>query len=118
MTVEPVAAPVRRIPRAIQVVAPWLLTIAIFAFLFAHIPVARVIDSLRSARWGWYLALMLPYSIAYLLLDALAVTYVVRRFHARVGYAEILPVRAVSYVLSLVNTNVGQGGLAIWLNRK
>jgi hypothetical protein len=107
-----------RLPRALQVVLPWLLTIAIFAFLFSHIPVARVVQSLGSARWGWYVALMLPYSIAYLLLDALAVTVAVQRFHAPVRYSTVLPVRAATYVLSLVNSNVGQGGLALWLNRR
>jgi hypothetical protein len=59
-----------------------------------------------------------PYSVAYFLLDALAVTTVVRRFHTPVRYADILPVRAVTYVLALVNSNLGQGGLALWLSRR
>ncbi|HYC23266.1 MAG TPA: hypothetical protein VEI94_11205 [Candidatus Bathyarchaeia archaeon] len=104
--------------RTIQAALPWVLTIAIFAFLFSHIPVTRVVQSLGAARWGWYVALMLPYSIAYLLLDALAVTVAVQRFHAPVRYSKVLPVRAATYVLSLVNSNVGQGGLALWLNRR
>jgi hypothetical protein len=29
-----------------------------------------------------------------------------------------MPVRAVTYVLALVNSNVGQGGLALWLHRR
>ncbi len=97
---------------------PWILTIAIFALLLARVPVERVLASLAAARWGLYLALMLPYSIAYFMLDSLAVTTTVRRFNAPVRYRDILPVRAVTYVLALINSNVGQGGLALWLYRR
>jgi hypothetical protein len=107
-----------RLTRVLRGLIPWLLTVAIFAFLMARIPVARVVESLAAARWGLYLALMLPYSVAYFMLDSLAVTYVVRRFHAPVRYREVMPVRAVTYVLALINSNVGSGGLALWLHRR
>lgn len=116
------AAPQKRSPsplvRVLRVLVPWVLTVAIFAFLLARIPVEKVVESIAQARWGLYIALMLPYSVAYFLLDSLAVTIVVRRFHAPVRYRDILPVRAVTYVLALVNSNVGQGGLALWLHRR
>jgi lysylphosphatidylglycerol synthase-like protein len=104
--------------RAAKIVLPWLLTLAIFALLLARVPIDKVLASLAGARWGLYLGLMLPYSICYFLLDSLAVTVVVQRFHAPVRYRDILPVRAVTYVLALVNSNVGQGGLALWLHRR
>ncbi|HLK09818.1 MAG TPA: lysylphosphatidylglycerol synthase domain-containing protein [Candidatus Binatia bacterium] len=104
--------------RALRRIAPWALTAAIFALLLAHVPVGGVIAALRGARWGWYLLLVLPYATAYFLIDTLAVTTVVRRFHTPVRYRDVLPVRAVTYLLALVNSNVGNGGLALWLHRR
>ena len=107
-----------RIWRIVRPAIPWILTLAIFAALFGRIPVARVVDSLAAARWGLYLLLMVPYSVCYFLLDTAAITLAVRRFHAPVRYRDLLPVRAVTYVLALVNSNVGNGGLALWLHRR
>ena len=101
-----------------KLLLPWVLTAAIFYYLFRKWPIGNVIESLSQARWGLYLALMLPYSIAYFMIDTLAVTTAVRRFNAPVRYRDVLPVRAVTYVLALVNSNVGQGGLALWLYRR
>lgn len=104
--------------RVAKLVLPWLLTLAILEYFRRRWNLAAIADTLAGARWGLYLALMVPYSIVYFLLDTLAVTTVVRRFHTPVAYRDILPVRAVTYVLALVNSNVGQGGLALWLHRR
>ncbi len=97
---------------------PWVATAAIFALLLRRVPISSVLASLAAVDWPLYLLLMVPYSCAYFLLDSAALTFAVRRFHAPVRYREILPVRAVTYVLALVNSSVGQGGLALWLHRR
>jgi hypothetical protein len=99
-------------------VAPWAVTIALFAFLFARFPVARVVETLSTARWGVYLLLMMPYSLAYCLIDALVLERAVRWFLVPVRYAEVLPVRATAYILSLLNSQLGQGGIAVYLHRR
>lgn len=104
--------------KIIKIVVPWILTILLFVFLFSRIPVEQVVQTLAEADWLLYIAVLFPYSCLYLLLDTGAVTVAVRRFHAPVRYTEMIPVRAVTYVLSLVNHNVAQGGLALWLWRK
>src|SRR5262249_4871733 len=58
---------------ALRRIAPWAVTLAIFAFLFWRIPFGRVAETLASARWGYYLLLMAPYSLFYCLVDSLAV---------------------------------------------
>jgi len=104
--------------RAAKLALPWILTLLILEYFRRRWNVGAILDTLAGARWGLYLALMVPYSVAYFLLDSLAVTTAVRRFHTPVRYRDILPVRAVTYVLALVNSNVGQGGLALWLHRR
>jgi hypothetical protein len=97
---------------------PWILTLLILEYFRRRWNFAAIAQTLEGARWGLYLALMVPYSVVYFLLDSLAVTMVVRRFHSPVAYRDVMPVRAVTYVLALVNSNVGQGGLALWLHRR
>jgi hypothetical protein len=98
--------------------APWAVTLAIFAFLFWRIPVGQVVDTLAAGRWGRYLLLMAPYSAFYFLVDSFVVQQAVSWFNVRVPYRDILPVRATTYILSLVNTQLGQGGVALYLHRR
>ena len=44
--------------------------------------------------------------------DTLVLAVVIRRFHGRVRYTDLLPVRAASYVVGFFNTNLGRGALA------
>jgi len=106
------------VARVVKAALPWILTVAILEYFRRRWNLGAIVDTLAGARWGLYVALMLPYSVAYFLLDSLAVTTAVRRFHTPVRYRDVLPVRAVTYVLALVNSNVGQGGLALWLHRR
>jgi hypothetical protein len=98
--------------------APWAITIGIFAFLFSRYPIGQVVETLSGARWGLYLALMVPYSVYYLLIDTFVVQTAVGWFNIRVPYRDMLPVRATTYILSLVNTSLGSGGVAAYLNRR
>src|SRR5205823_7719129 len=99
-------------------IAPWAVTLACFAFLFSHIPMQRVATTLATAPWGRYLLLMAPYVAFYLLVDTFVVQQAVSWFNVRVAYRDILPVRATAYILALVNSLLGQGGLAVYLHRR
>jgi hypothetical protein len=61
---------------------------------------------------------MASYSLFYTLVDTFAVQQAVAWFHVRVPYRGMLPVRATAYILALVNTQLGQGGVAYYLHRK
>jgi hypothetical protein len=97
---------------------PWLITILIFAYIFHRVRLPEVIAALRQARLLPYVALMVPYSVVYCLVDAFVVTRLVQWFHRRVAYRRILPVRASSYILSLLNPGLGQGALAFYVHRR
>jgi hypothetical protein len=61
---------------------------------------------------------MVPYCVFYFLVDTFVVQQAVSWFNIKVAYREILPVRATTYILSLVNTQLGQGGIAVYLHRR
>ena len=52
------------------------------------------------------------------MIDSLCLTWVVRRFNAALRLRDVLPIRASMYLLSLINSNLGQGGVAWYLHRK
>ena len=107
---------------------PWLVTLACFAFLYGRLDAAAAREGESLPRylggvfarvsWSRWLALMIPYSAFYLLVDSLVTWRVVCWFNARVRFADILPIRASAYILSIVNEQVGKGAIAVYLNRR
>jgi hypothetical protein len=124
---EGAAAAAPRRSRAPQRVATWLVTIACFAYLWLRIdgaagpdrgPLAYLAEVFASVSWTRWLALMVPYSFFFLLIDTLVLWRVVNWFNARISYAHLLPLRASAYILSIVNEQVGKGAIALYLNRR
>jgi hypothetical protein len=99
-------------------VLPYLGTLLIFTLIFWRIPVAQVVAALKRASAFKLFGVFMPYSALYWMIDSVCLTWVIRRFNEPVRLAEILPIRASMYLLSLINTNLGQGGVAWYLHRK
>jgi hypothetical protein len=97
---------------------PYLGTLLIFALIFWRIPFNKVAEALKQAPVGKFLGVFLPYSAVYWLIDSACLTWVIRRFNRPLRFREILPIRASMYLLSLINTNLGQGGVAWYVHRK
>jgi hypothetical protein len=97
---------------------PYAGTVAIFALIFSRIPLAKVAGALHDVPVAEFVAIFLPYSFYFFLIDSFCLTWVVRRFNAPLSFREILPIRASMYLLAMINTNLGQGGVAYYLHRK
>jgi hypothetical protein len=107
---------------------PFLITAVCFAYLYNRLShaaaaqgttlVSYLAKSFENVNWYYWLALMIPYCILYLILDSLVVWSVINWFNAKIGYADILPIRASAYILSLVNEQVSKGAIAVYLNRR
>ncbi len=99
-------------------IVPWIVTTLIFALIFRRVPVAKVLDALRDVQVFPYLAIMMPYSVAYLLIDTFCLTRVLNWFNTSIAYRDVLPIRATTYLLTLVNSPLGQGSIALYLKRR
>ncbi len=97
---------------------PFLLTVLIFGVIFWRIPFDQFLAALSKANYLPFLALMLPFSLYYFLMDTLVLTTVMRWFHGAISYRNLLPVRAVTYLVSVVNTQLAQGAMALYLSRR
>ncbi len=61
---------------------------------------------------------MAPYSLFFCAIDAAVVRQAVAWFNVPVRYADVFPIRATTYILTLLNTQLGQGGLAVFLHKR
>jgi hypothetical protein len=61
---------------------------------------------------------MIPYSAFFFLIDSAVVWRVVNWYNAKLRYIDVLPVRGSSYILSIINEQVGKGAMGLYLNRR
>src|SRR6202167_1083595 len=111
-----------------QRLLPLLITLACFAYLYNRLSHAASAEgtglltylakSFEHVNWYYWLALMIPYCCLYVIFDSLVVWSVINWFNAKIRYADILPIRASAYILSLVNEQVSKGAIALYLNRR
>ena len=107
---------------------PWLITAACFFYLYTRLgavaarhgqtPLPYLAQVFAGVAWGSWLALMIPYSLFYFLIDSAVVWRVVRWFNAPLRYSDVLPIRGSSFILSIVNEQVGKGAMGLYLNRR
>ena len=115
-------------PKPWQRLLPFVITAACFAYLYGRLDRAAaaegsrllpyLVRSFENVSWTRWLALMIPYCVLYLVIDSLVVWRVINWFNAKIRYADILPIRASAYILSLVNEQVSKGAIALYLNRR
>lgn len=107
---------------------PWLITLVCFAYLYSKISGAAAREAMTVfeylaqifARVNWlaWLGLMIPYSIFFFLIDTWVVWRVINWFNTEVSYRDMLPIRGSSYILSILNEQVGKGAMGLYLNRR
>ena len=85
------------------------LTVAIFLIIFWRIPFGAFWQALSRAQLLPFLALMGSFSLCFFLLDTFVLSKLIRWFHGPLPYRELLPVRAVTYLVSIINTQLAQG---------
>ena len=122
------ATPAARKAKPWQRLLPFLITAGCFAYLYERLSrgasaegsrlLPYLLKSFENVNWLSWLAMMIPYCFLYLLLDSVVVWSVINWFNAKIRYADILPIRASAYILSLVNEQVSKGAIALYLNRR
>ena len=111
-----------------QKLLPWVITVACLAFLYTRLDgAARAQGSplvpylariFASVSWFKWLGLMIPYCLFFFLIDTMVLWRVVNWLNAKIAYADIVPARASSYILSIINEQVSKGAVAIYLHRR
>ena len=123
----PFPAPVRRV-QWWQRLLPWLITAGCFVYLYGRLDRAAAAQGqglgpylagvFEHVSWPRWLALMIPYCALFVLIDSVVVWRAIGWFNARLRYADVLPIRASAYILSIVNEQVSKGAIAVYLSRR
>lgn len=101
----------------IRRILPLLFTAGCFYFVFHRIPYQRLLAALGEADYVRFLAFMISNTVIYVVWDTLVLAVAVRWFHGPVRFRDLLPVRAASYIVAVLNTNAGRGALALFVGR-
>jgi hypothetical protein len=94
------------------------LTVVIFFLIFWRIPFGAFWDAIAGARILPFLMLMGSFSLCFFLLDTFVLSRLIRWFHGPLPYRDLLPVRAVTYLVSILNTQLAQAALALYIHRR
>ncbi len=110
-----------------QSLLPWLITAGCLAFLYGRLDAAAqaqgsslipyLAQIFASVSWLKWLGLMVPYCLFFFLIDTMVLWRIVNWFNTTIAYREIIPVRASSYILSIINEQVSKGAVALYLNK-
>ncbi len=117
-----------RRPAAWQQALPWAITILCFGYLYTRLSGAAAREGMDlfsylggifgRVSWIAWLGWMVPYSFFFFLIDSAVVWRVVNWFNTPVRYTDILPIRGSSYILSILNEQVGKGAMGLYLYRR
>jgi hypothetical protein len=105
-------------PRGVAAyVWPWLVALAILAFLFTRIPRQALFHALETGPW---LSLGLYTAVQWLLVlsaDSYAIQIALAITGFRQRYSRIFLARGATYMLGIFNYALGQGALGVYLQR-
>jgi len=111
-----------------QRLLPWLITAACLLFLYSRLDRAAAAQGsdlfpylaavFARVSWSRWLALMVPYCLFFFFIDTLILWRVINWFNTAIAYKDIVPVRASSYILSIINEQVSKGAIALYLHRR
>src|SRR5262245_30886648 len=85
---------------------PVALTVVIFLIIFWRIPFGAFWQAMSRAQLLPFRVLVGSFSLCSFLLGSFVLSKLFRWFHGPLPYCALLPVRAVTYLLSIINTQL------------
>jgi len=107
----------RAIGRRLKRILPWVLAALILWLLFRHIAIAGVVASLRAVELRLFVSAAVLGVAVWFLLESAAFAYLFSRFNAPVSWREARGMRAVTYLLTPINWNLGTAAIILHLRR-
>lgn len=107
----------KRTIHILKVAGPWAVAVGIFAWLFHLYPLATVLEAAKHVNIIGFSAFALFYFFFIFVMDTWVFSRVLTRFHHPVQFKELLPARAVTYLIMILNYGASQGAFAYYLKR-
>lgn len=96
---------------------PWLIAAALLGWLLSQYPAEQLLISVRLADYRMLFPLSIGYFLIIWCIDCIGTSLLLRRFVAPISWRQLLPIRAATYLLSLINYGAGQAAFAIALKK-
>ena len=107
----------RSVTSIARVAWPWLLGLAIIVAIATRVPLAAFRDAIHEGPHVRLLAVDAAVGIASLFADTFATWIGLLVMNVKWSLSRTLAVRGATYLLSLINYAVGQGGIGFYLHR-
>jgi hypothetical protein len=96
----------------------WIVTIALLAWVLHAVPLARMWQATIAAGLASVVALTLAYFLYSYVVDAVATWGTFAWFCAKLRPGDVFAIRGATYLLAMLNYNLGQGGIVFLVGRK
>jgi hypothetical protein len=96
---------------------PWLVALAILAYLFTRIPQKALVSALKAGPWVSLGAYAVFQMLLVLLADAYATSVALSITGFRQRFSLIFLARGAAYLLGILNYALGQGAFGLYLQR-
>jgi hypothetical protein len=106
-----------RVAVAARQVAPWAIAAAILWWLFDRVPLADAWAAAAEARLFDFALVTAVAVTGWWLIESRAFAYVFTRFNAPVSWSEARSLRAVTYLATPINWNLGTAAIVLHLRR-
>jgi hypothetical protein len=97
---------------------PWLLAAALLAVLVLRADEVEIARAFARADWMRFTLAALPFAFVWLFVDTAALTRLVTRFHAPIGFGTVARLRGATYLFLALSFHAAQAALAIALHRR
>jgi hypothetical protein len=101
----------RALKHWIKRIGPWVVAAALLTYVFRTVPFGRTWEAATNVGpWGLLLIATLYFAYSYSA-DVLATWATFRWFCAPLRFWDVVAIRGATYLLAIVNYNLGQGGI-------
>lgn len=97
---------------------PWLGSGLLVAWAATRLDLSGAVQALAEASWLPFVVVTAAWAVVNLALESAFVALAVRWVEGVDRPLDVMRARAASYLLALVNTLLGYGGVAVWLQRR
>jgi uncharacterized membrane protein YbhN (UPF0104 family) len=103
--------------RLLRRALPWALAALILGYLFREVPLGDAWQAAREARLRLFVPALLGAVLLWFLIESRAFAFLFSRFHVPVSWAEARSLRAMTYLVTPLNWNLGTAAIVLHLRR-
>lgn len=97
---------------------PWAIALVLLGVVVWRVDVGAAVEAARRADWPRFALAAGAFAALWLVIDVLALSRLISRFHQPFRARELLPLRAASYVFMALSYDAAQAALGLAISRR